>query len=84
MGHPNATRLNTLDDAERVRLAIPDGVDAVVDTLIRVELEIDPIMCEKDTRRWLRDRVADWLFDRRGRGASSSAWRGGELALGVA
>ena len=85
MGYPDATRLNSLltqictergwclspDDGDRVRLTIPDGVDRVVDSIIRAELEIEPIMCDKDTRRWLRRKVNDWLFDPHGAGASS-------------
>ena len=40
-------------------------------TIIRSELEIDPALCEKATRRWLMNKVDDWLFEPRGRGASS-------------
>jgi hypothetical protein len=85
VGYPNATRLNSLlsqicqergwciapDDHAEVRRAIAAGADAVVDALIRLELQIEPIMCDKETRRWLHGKVVDWLFDRRGRGASS-------------
>lgn len=85
VGYPNATRLNALlsqictergwciapDDEDQVRLVVPAGADAVVDALIRIELEIDPIMCDKATRRWLRRKVVDWLFDPRGSGVSS-------------
>jgi hypothetical protein len=56
---------------ERVRAAIPDGVASIVDLLIRIELEIAPEMCESPTRRWLTQKVEDWLFDPRGHGASS-------------
>jgi len=85
MGYPNATRVNSLlsqicvergwclppNEEERVRRAIPNGVDAVADTIIRAELQIDPIMCDTETRRWLTAKVGDWLFEPRGRGASS-------------
>lgn len=85
VGYPTATRTNSLlteicrergwclppDGAERVREAIPEGVDTVVDTIIRVEMEIDPVLCDKSTRRWLEGKVDDWLFHPRGRGASS-------------
>ncbi len=85
VGYPNATRVNNLlsqicaergwclppDAEERVRRAIPNGADAVADTIIRAELQIDPIMCDKETRRWLTGKVCEWLFDARGRGASS-------------
>lgn len=84
MSYPDASRLNSLlsqiciergwclsaDGYERVRQAVPDGIDAVVDTIIRVELEMDPVLCDKHTRTWLRGKVDDWLFDPRGRGAS--------------
>ena len=42
-----------------MRRAISDGVDDVVDTIIRAELEIDPILCDKETRRWLQGKVDD-------------------------
>lgn len=85
VSYTNATRMNSLlseiciergwclppDGAKRVRQAIPDGIDAVVDSIIWVEKEMDPILCDKDTRRWLHGKVDDWLFHRRGRGASS-------------
>ena len=85
VGYPNATRLNSLlsqlctergwclapDDHDRVRAAMQDGVDGVVDTIIRAELEIEPTLCDKHTRRWLSCKVDDWLFDPRGGGASS-------------
>ncbi len=85
MGYPHATRLNSLlsqiceeggwcvapADYDEVRRSIELGAEAVVDTLIRVELEIEPIMCDKETRRWLRGKVVDWLFAPRGRGATS-------------
>jgi hypothetical protein len=85
VGYPNATRLNSLlsqicvergwciapDDHAQVRQAIAGGADAVVDTLIRIELQIEPVMCDKRTHRWLYGKVVDWLFDPRGRGASS-------------
>jgi len=48
-----------------------DAVDGGVDTIIRAELGIEPIMCDKDTWRWLAGKVDDWLFHPRGRGASS-------------
>jgi hypothetical protein len=59
------------DDHGQVRQAIAVGADAVVDTLIRIELQIEPVMCDKETRRWLDGKVVDWFFDPRGRGASS-------------
>jgi len=59
------------DGFQRVRQAIPDGIDAVVDTIIWVELEMDPVLCDKHTRAWLRAKVDDWLFHPGGRGASS-------------
>lgn len=85
VGYPDATRVNSLlteicrergwclppDGAERVRKAVPDGIDTVVDTIICVEMEMDPVLCDKSTRRWLRGKVDDWLFHRAGRGASS-------------
>jgi hypothetical protein len=85
VGYPNPTRLNSLlseicvergwclspEAHNLVERAIPDGVDAVVDTIITSELEIDPVLCDKATRRWLRNKIDDWLFDPRGRGASS-------------
>ena len=85
MGYPNATRMNSLlsqifvergwclppNEEGRVRRAIPNGINAVADTIIRTELEIELILCDKDTRRWLQGKVNDWLFDPRGRGASS-------------
>lgn len=85
MGYPNATRVNSLltqicvergwclapDDEATVRRAISSGIDAVVDSIVRAELQIDPIMCDRETRRWLKDKVDDWLFNPRGRGASS-------------
>lgn len=85
VGYPDATRVNSLlteicrergwclppDGEERVRKAIPDGIDMVVDTIIWVEMEMDPVLCDKSTRRWLRGKVDDWLFRRAGRGASS-------------
>ena len=53
-----------------MRRAIPDSVDALVDTIIRAEREINPILCDTETRRWpLQGRRV--LFDPRGHGASS-------------
>lgn len=83
--YADASRLNSLlsqiciergwclspDGYERVRQAIPDGINAVVDTIICIELETDPVLCDKHTRRWLRGKVDDWLFDPQGRGVSS-------------
>jgi hypothetical protein len=86
VGYPDATRLNSLlteiciergwciggtEDPARVRQTIDAGIDAVVDALIRIEMRIEPVMLDKETRRWLRGKVDDWLFNPRGRGASS-------------
>ncbi len=85
MGYQDATRLNSLlsqiceesgwcvapADYDEVRRSIDFGAEAVVDTLIRIELEMEPIMCDKETRGWLRAKVVDWLFDPRGRAATS-------------
>ena len=85
MGYPNATRMNSLlsqictergwclapGSDEHVREAVANGAASVVDLLIRTELEIDPTVCDATTRRWLAGKVEDWLFDPRGRGASS-------------
>ena len=59
------------EDRARVREAVHAGADAVVDTLIRIEMQMEPVMLDKETRRWLRGKVVDWLFDPCGRGASS-------------
>ena len=59
------------DDQARVRQAVDGGADAVVDALIQIEMQIEPEMLDKQTRRWLRGKVVDWLFDPRGRGATS-------------
>jgi hypothetical protein len=73
VGYPNGTRMNSLlteickergwciggDDEAQVRQAVGAGADAVVDTLIRIELQIEPVMCDKETRRWLRGKVVD-------------------------
>jgi hypothetical protein len=86
VGYPDATRVNSLlsqicvergwclppEGGELVRRTIPDGIDAVVDAIIRVEKEMDPVLCDKETRRWLQRKVDDWLFHPRGRGASSA------------
>jgi len=85
VGYPNATRMNGLlseicieqgwclaaSGEAQVRQALGAGADAVVDTLIRVEMHMEPVMLDKETRRWLRGKVIDWLYDPRGRGASS-------------
>jgi hypothetical protein len=85
VGYPDATRVNSLlsqicaergwclppGSDELVRSTVADGDAAVVDMLIRTELEIDPVMCDAATRRWLTGKVNDWLFDPNGRGASS-------------
>jgi hypothetical protein len=85
MGYPNATRVSSVltricvergwclspEGEQRVRQAIPDGVEAVADTIIRIELEIDPVTCDKKTQRWLVGKLDDWLFDPCGPGASS-------------
>lgn len=83
MGFPDATRMNSLltelcrergwcveDAADRAQVerAVDAGADAVVDTLIRVEMQMEPTMLDKETRRWLYGKVADWLFDPQGRG----------------
>jgi hypothetical protein len=54
-----------------VRRAMPVGVDSVVDTITRAELAIDPILCDKETRRWLQGKVDDRQFDPTCHGASS-------------
>lgn len=59
------------EDRARVREAVDAGADAVVETLIRIEMQMEPVMLDKDTRRWLHAKAVDWLFDPRGRGASS-------------
>jgi hypothetical protein len=86
VGYPDATRMNSLlteickergwciggeHDRARVQQAVDAGADAVVDTLIRVEMQMEPTMLDRETRRWLRGKVVDWLFDPRGRGALS-------------
>jgi hypothetical protein len=54
-----------------VEQAVDAGADAVVETLIRVEMQMEPVMLDRERRRWLRGKVVDWLFDPSGRGASS-------------
>jgi hypothetical protein len=85
VGYPDPSRVNSLfsqiciergwclppEGGELVRQTIPDGIDAVVDTIIRVEMEMDPVLCDKHTRAWLRGKVDEWLFHPRGRGVSS-------------
>jgi hypothetical protein len=86
VGYPDATRMNSLlteiciergwciggtEDRARVREAVDAGADAVVATLIQIEMQMEPVMLDNETRRWLRAKVVDWLFDPRGRGASS-------------
>jgi len=84
VGYPNATRMSGLlaeickergwcigPEETEVRVAVEAGADAVVDMLIRIEMQMEPVMLDKETRRWLRGRVVDWLFDPCGRGASS-------------
>lgn len=85
MGHPGASRTNSLltqictergwclppGSDELVRATIADGPAAVIDILIRTEMGIDPVMCDSATRRWLSEKVEDWLFDPVGRGACS-------------
>lgn len=60
-------------DGDRiVRDALDDGIEAVIDALIREELKLpDPALCERATRRWLHKQVDDWLFAPHGRGAKS-------------
>lgn len=85
MAYPDATRVHSLlseicrewgyclppGSDERIRGAIPEGAEAVVDLIIRIELGIEPVMAAKDTHRCLRDKVVDWLFNPHGRGAAS-------------
>ncbi len=86
VSYPDPTRMNSLlteictergwciggaEHRAQVRQAVEAGADAVVDTLTRIEMEIEPVMLDRETRRWLRGKVVDWLFDPRGRGASS-------------
>jgi hypothetical protein len=86
VSYPDATRMDSLlseictergwciggdEHSAQVRQAVEAGADAVVDTLIRIEMEMEPIMLDKKTRRWLRGKVVDWLFDPHGRGALS-------------
>jgi len=56
-----------------VERSLSDGIEALVDAIISSELELDPVLCDKATRRWLANKVDDWLFDPRGRGASSGS-----------
>jgi hypothetical protein len=85
MAYPGATRVHSLlseicrewgyclppGSDEQVRSAIPEGADAIVDLTIRIELGIEPITAAKDTQRYLRNKVVDWLFDANGRGVAS-------------
>jgi hypothetical protein len=56
---------------DRIREVMPESADAVVDLIIRIELQIEPAMAAKDTHRYLRGKVVDWLFDPHGRGVAS-------------
>lgn len=86
MSYPDPTRMNSLlseickergwcigrtEHHARVRQAVAGGCDAVVDTLIRIEMQTEPIRLDKETRRWLEGKVNDWLYDPHGRGAAS-------------
>jgi hypothetical protein len=85
MARPPATRVASLlteicvtrgwclgpDGDGIVRDTLGDGIDAVVDALIRAELELDPARRDGATRRWLGEQVDDWLFAPHGRGANS-------------
>jgi hypothetical protein len=85
VAYPDATRVNSLlseiciergwclppGAVAEVRRAVSTGIESVIDGIIRTELEIDPVMCDRETRRWLAGKVDDWLFDPVGRGASS-------------
>lgn len=85
MGYPNATRVHSLlseicrewgyclppGSDEKIRSTIPEGEQAVVELIIQIELGIEPIMAAKDTHRYLRSKVIDWLFNPHGRGAAS-------------
>ena len=65
--YPDATRVNCLlteicvergwclgqGGAELVGAALPEGLRAVVDALVRAELQIEPIMLNREDRRWL-------------------------------
>ena len=57
---------------DEIRSTVPQGADAVVDRIIRIELHIEPAMAAKDIQRYLRGKVVDWLFDPHGRGATSN------------
>jgi hypothetical protein len=86
MAFPDATRVHSLlseicrewgyclppGSGDQIRSTIPEGADAVVDLIIRIELRIEPVMAAKDTHRYLRGKVVDWLFDPHGRGAASN------------
>ena len=66
VGYPDARRMNSLlteickergwciggaENRTQVRQAVDSGADAVVDTLIRVEMQMDPVMLDNETRR---------------------------------
>lgn len=85
MAYPGATRVHSLlseicrewgyclppGSDNQIRSAIPEGADAIVDLIIRIELGIEPIMAAKNTHRYLRGKVIEWLFDPHGRGVAS-------------
>lgn len=85
MAFPDATRVHSLlseicrewgyclppGSDQEIRGAVPEGADAIVDLIIRIELRIEPVKASKDTHRYLHGKVVDWLFDPRGRGAAS-------------
>lgn len=85
VGHPDTTRVNCVLSQlclergwclppaafDQVREAVPLGIDTVVDLIIRIELEIEPLLCDAESRRWLHGKVDDWLFHPQGRGALS-------------
>jgi hypothetical protein len=49
----------------------PTDPDAFVDAILIAE-GLDPILCDKQTRRWVSEAVWDWIFDEgRGRGTAS-------------
>lgn len=85
VAYPDASRVNSLlteicrewgyclppGSDDEIRRGMPEGADAIVDLIIRIELRIEPVMAAEDTHRYLRDKVVDWLFSPHGRGAAS-------------
>jgi hypothetical protein len=60
-----------LEDHDALVRDPPEDPDAFVDAILVAE-GFDPILCDKQVKRWVTESVRDWIFDEgRGKGSAS-------------